>query len=314
MFEKVNFVGWPNCIRLFNREIELIITTDVGPRIIRCSFINKQNLFFVSEPERGKTGGSEWYIYGGHRLWHAPEVKPRTYFPDNSPVTFKWNGKTLKLEQPMESTTGIIKEMEITLDPERNHIKVLHRLINKNLWTVETSPWAITAHAPGGRAILPQEPYINPEEDLLPARPVVLWNYTLMNDPRWIWGNKYIQLKHDPEIVSEQKIGILNKQGWSAYLHKETLMIKIFEFNSEASYPDFGCNNEVYVNGHLLEIETLGPVTKLTPGNSVEHTEQWLIAKLEDQLQIYNETSIDSIILPVIDSLFNVRSKSHQIL
>ena len=31
--------------------------------------------------EKGKTGGSEWHIYGGHRLWHAPEVMPRTYYP-----------------------------------------------------------------------------------------------------------------------------------------------------------------------------------------------------------------------------------------
>ncbi len=87
-------------------------------------------------------------------------------------------GNTLKLIQPVESTTGIIKEMDITLDPERNHVNIVHRLRNSNLWTIETSAWAITAHAAGSMAILPQEPYIDPEEDLLPARPVVLWNYT----------------------------------------------------------------------------------------------------------------------------------------
>jgi hypothetical protein len=300
--EKINFEGWQNCIRLSNHEIELIITTDVGPRIIRCGFINKQNLLYVSDLEKGRTGGSQWHIYGGHRLWHAPEIAPRTYFPDNNPVSYTRNGKTLKLSQAIESTTGIIKEMDITLDTERNHVNILHRLINKNLWTIETSPWAITAHAAGGRAILPQEPYINPEENLLPARPVVLWNYTQMSDRRWIWGNKYIQLKHDSTIASEQKIGILNKQGWTAYHNNNTLMIKRFDFDPEAVYPDYGCNNEAYVNGDLLEIETLGPLTKILPGSSVEHTERWCITNLKNFVNTDDESSIDNDILPLIHS------------
>ena len=115
MMEKVNFEGWPNCIRLSNREIELIITTDVGPRIIRCGFINKQNLLYVSELEKGIIGGLQWHIYGGHRLWHAPEVMPRTYFPDNNKIDYNWDGKTLKLRQSVESTTGIMKEMDIKI-------------------------------------------------------------------------------------------------------------------------------------------------------------------------------------------------------
>jgi hypothetical protein len=304
--EKVNFEGWPNCIRLSNNSIELIVTTDVGPRIVRCGFINKQNLMYVSDLEKGKTAGSKWHIYGGHRLWHAPEVIPRTYFPDNNPVDYTWNGETLKLSQDVESTTGIIKEIEITLDTESNQIKVLHRLINMNLWTIESSPWAITAHAGGGMAILPQEPYIDPAEYLLPARPVVLWYYTQMNDPRWVWGNKYIQLKHDAASAAEQKIGILNKQGWAAYHNNGTLMIKTFKYDPEALYPDYGCNNEVYVNGELLEIESLGPVAELAPGSAAEHTEHWLIVSLEDHLQADNETCIDEILLPLVHS-FNYK-------
>jgi hypothetical protein len=300
--EKINFGGWPNCIRLFNGEIELIITSDVGPRIISCGFINKQNLFYVSAADKGKTGGDEWNIFGGHRLWHAPEVMPRTYFPDNNPVDHDWDGKTLLLRQNIESTTGIIKEIEITLDPEWNHVKILHRLINTNLWAIETSPWAITAHAGGGKAILPQEPYIRPEDDLLPARPVVLWKYTHMADPRWTWGNRYIQLRHDPSIPSEQKIGILNKQGWSAYINFGVLMVKRFDFDPEAVYPDYGCNNEVYVNENLLETETLGPVIRILPGASSEHTENWYFVSLESNENGYSEERIDNEILPLVNS------------
>jgi hypothetical protein len=303
MMEIVNFGGWPNSIRLYNKEIELLITTDVGPRIIRCGYINQQNLLYVSEAEKGLTGGSDWHIYGGHRLWHAPEVMPRTYYPDNFPVGYSWNGTTLKLIQPVEETTGITKEIEITLDNDKNHVHIIHRLINKNLWAIETSPWAITAHPGGSRAILPQEPYVDPADNLLPARPIVLWNYTQMNDRRWTWGNKYIQIQHDSLITSEQKIGIMNKQGWSACLLADTLMIKRFDFKADAIYPDYGSNNEVYVNGQLLEIESLGPLSLILPGKSVEHNEDWYISTVGNKHDIDSESSVDDYILPVINSL-----------
>ena len=279
VMEKIDFEGWPNCIRLSNSEIELVITTDVGPRIIRCGFIKGQNLLYVSDEDRGKSGGSQWRIYGGHRLWHSPEAMPRSYFPDNGSVGHKWDGKMLTVTQPVESTTGIIKEMEITLDQEKNHVTILHRLVNTNLWTIETSVWPVTAHAPGGRAIVPQEPYIDPADYLLPARPIVLWYYTRMNDPRWSWGEKYIEMKFDASCSSEQKIGILNKLGWAAYVCGEDVMIRRFDYQPDAKYEDYGCNNELYINGNFLEIETLGPVTRIIPGGSAEHTQRWLLVK-----------------------------------
>ncbi|GAI70607.1 unnamed protein product, partial [marine sediment metagenome] len=29
--EKYNFEGWKNCIRMTNGEVEIVVTTDVGP-------------------------------------------------------------------------------------------------------------------------------------------------------------------------------------------------------------------------------------------------------------------------------------------
>jgi len=217
MFEKINFEGWTNCLKVSNGNVELIVTTDVGPRIISFGYKGGQNLFHVSPDDKGKTGGDQWRIYGGHRLWLAPEVMPRSYAPDNGKVEHLWNGETLTLSQTKESLTGMVKEMEITLDPSHNQVKVLHRITNKNIWDIELSPWPITALAGRGTAILPQEPYIDPEHYLLPSRPLVLWYYTQMSDPRWVRGEKYIRMNFDPTIKSEQKIGILKKQGWAAY-------------------------------------------------------------------------------------------------
>ena len=120
-----------------------------------------------------------------------------------------------------------------------------------------------------------------------------------MNDPRWIWGEKYIQVKQDSLFASEQKIGVTNKQGWTAYYLKGEVLIKKFDFNPAVAYPDYNCNNETYISANYLEIETLGPLTKLAPGNAVEHTEHWLLAKATTD---ETEESIDANILPIVSS------------
>jgi hypothetical protein len=282
--ELVSFEGWPNCIRLSNEEIELIISTDIGPRILRLGFIDGQNILYLFPDDKGQSGGDKFRYYGGHRLWHSPEVFPRTYAPDNFPVNYEWDGKTLKLIQDIEKSTGIVKEIEITLnqpDGLVHSINLQHRLINKNLWDIELAPWAITALAPGGNAIIPQEPFIDPADYMLPARPMVLWHYTRMNDPHWIWGEKFIQLKQDSTIVSEQKIGLLNKQKWCAYHLNGELFIKTFPYDPQGSYPDYDCNNEIWADRNFLELETLGPLAKISSGGQVEHTEKWVLTKAE---------------------------------
>jgi hypothetical protein len=299
MPEKINFGGWPNCIRLCNEEIELIVTTDIGPRIIRFGFINKQNFFYLSAEDNGKTGGNDWRIYGGHRLWLAPEAIPRSYYPDNRPVKYSYNGCTLKLTQTRETTTDIVKEIEITLSPDKTEVTVLHRLINQSRLAIELSIWALSVLAPGGRAIIPQEPFGEGDDYLLPVRPLALWQYTKMNDPRWVWGEKYIQAKQNPAFISEQKIGVLNKQGWAAYYLNKEILIKKFAFDSNAIYPDYGCNNEIYINGNFLELETLGPLANLPPQRAIEHTERWFLANVNAD---ESEASISKSILPLVNA------------
>ncbi|MBC8388198.1 MAG: hypothetical protein ISS14_04110 [Actinobacteria bacterium] len=277
--EKYKFGGWKNCIRMTNGEVEIVVTTDVGPRIVRFGFVGDQNLFREFKQQQGKTGGDEWLIYGGHRLWHAPEVKPRTYFPDNNPVNYNWNEKTLRLIQSIEATTGIQKEMEINLGSNNNNVRILHRLVNKNLWDIEIAPWALSVMAQGGMAIIPQEPYRSAEENLLPVRPLVLWSYTEMKDPRFIWGTKFIQVKQNPNAKTCQKIGVLNTLGWAAYYLDGQLFVKRYNYNPEARYPDFGVNTEIYTNPEILEVETLGGMKKVPPGESVEHVENWFLFK-----------------------------------
>src|SRR5260370_33908710 len=74
--EKINYDGWQNCYRMTNGEVELVMTGDVGPRIIRYAFTGGRNVFHVFADQAGKSGESNWPSRRGHRVWVAPDDAP----------------------------------------------------------------------------------------------------------------------------------------------------------------------------------------------------------------------------------------------
>jgi len=293
---KKEYKGWKNCIEISNGIVDLIATTDVGPRIIRFGFVGKENEFCEVPEQIGTTGGSEWKIYGGHRLWHSPEHKIRTYEPDNFKVEWRKKKNGIKLIQPVEPNTRIKKEMEITMSPDSAKVTVLHRLTNEGLWDVELALWAITVMATGGKEIVP---LVKRDTGLLPNMMISLWPYTKLNDPRVCWGEKYITLQQDVNATTPFKFGLPNEKGWAAYANHGHLFVKQYEHIDGAVYPDFSASSyETYTCDFMLEMETLSPIVVLEPGSSIEHTEVWT---LHDNVKVpADEEDIDKFILPLI--------------
>ncbi|MFQ5613882.1 MAG: hypothetical protein ACE5H9_17310 [Anaerolineae bacterium] len=275
--ERINYKGWPNCYRLSNGLVDVVVTTDVGPRVTRFGFVGQENEFKEYEEMVGKIGGDEWRIYGGHRLWHAPEDITRTYFPDNGPVTLKEHNEFIRLIQPPEATTGIQKEIDLRLAVDTACVTVTHRLRNVNLWPVELAPWALSVMAENGKAIIPLPPRGSHPDNLRPYGTLTLWAYTNLADRRWTWGNQYVLLQQSPQMTEPQKIGLPVPAGWVAYARHNHLFVKKFNHIQEATYPDYGCSVEVFTDGDMLEVETLGPLVSLQPQAIVEHTERWFL-------------------------------------
>lgn len=294
--------GWPNCYRLSNGLIDVIVTSDIGPRIMRVGFVGGPNHFVVDAALQGQMGGGEWRPYGGHRLWHAPEVFPRTYAPDNGPVTAKAHGDALRLTQPTETATGIQKEMDVRLWPDQARVMVTHRLRNHNAWPVELAPWALSVMAAGGVAILPLPPRApHGPEHLQPAGRLLYWAYTDFADPRWTWGRRAILLRQDPARQEYQKIGLDTPEGWVAYARDGELFIKTYAVTPGARYPDLGASLEAFVSGEILELETLGPLAALAPGGAVEHVEQWHLFREVPQPQ--TEADVNAHVRPRAEAL-----------
>ncbi len=276
--ERVEWGGWDNCVRITSGAIDLVATTDVGPRVLFLGKRDRTNLLGVNEEDLGQVGGDTWRIFGGHRLWHAPEAMPRTYAPDNMPIVAEAVEGGVCLSQEPEALTAIRKQIEITTGERPGTFRLRHRLINTGQWEIECAPWALTVMAKGSEAFLPHEPYATHPEALLPAAPLVLWPYTNMSDARFTWGERLIRLRHDAKAKGALKLGMRNTTGWAATRLGSWWFIKQFPLVEGAPYPDFGSNVELFTNPKILEVESLGPMTKLAPqGGMVEHDEVWTV-------------------------------------
>lgn len=151
--EKTEYNGWKNCYRVTNGQVELIVTGDVGPRVIRFGFVGGQNLFKEFPDQLGKSAEEKFQLRGGDRVWKAPEDPVATWAPDNVPVDIQVTSTGLIAREPIEPLTKLQKEIEVSMEASGAEVKVSHRIRNHSLFPLEFSAWALTMMAPGGVAV-----------------------------------------------------------------------------------------------------------------------------------------------------------------
>lgn len=267
-------------IRVSNGDVELVASTDYGPRILRYAKPGGENVFgFLGRDEQGNDTpfGERWHIYGGHRLWHAPEHPIRSYVPDNGPVATSLDGRTLVLTQPAEPMTFLRKELRLTLGDEGSRVVIEHRITNAGDRSVELAVWALSFMAPGGHAILPNPPFAPHPEGLLPVRRIVTWPYTRLSDPRLRFGDRLVRVAQDATARTPQKIGFWDgHHGWAAYAVGAQLFVKRYvPASRDTRLVDLGCNVETFTDARILELETLGALEHLEPLRTALHVETW---------------------------------------
>ena len=299
--EKTEYKGWENCYRISNGEVELIVTGDVGPRIIRFGFAGGQNLFKEFAEQLGKSGEAKFQLRGGDRVWKAPEDPVATWAPDNVPVEIVLTDSGLIAREPVEPLTNLQKEIEISMASSGTEVTVAHRIANRSLFTLKFAAWALTMMAPGGIAVSGFPPRGRHPANLEATNPLVMWAYTNLADPRWKFTKKYLTLRQDPNNSEAQKLGSFNPDTWAAYFLNNEVFVKRTDSDPSKSYPDFGCSFETFTNNEFLEIETLGPMTELAPGHKVEHVEHWALFRQALPAEL-SDAELDRVLLPLIEA------------
>ncbi len=276
------FESFGRCLALENGHVEAYVTIDVGPRVIRLGKPGGANLFFTDPAGQAVESGSvlkETYgpdavyrFYGGHRLWMSPEDIATTYAPDNDLVTVTTLPDGALFTPPPQGRNGLQFSMQLKLAVDRAEVTVAHVIENIGSAPVTMAPWAITQMRPGGVAIIPQS---KRDTGLLADRQMAVWPYTDMGDKRVTWADNVTLLRAETDLARAFKIGLFNLEGWGAYVVEDTAFIKMFEARPGETYPDGGMNFEAYTDYRFIELETLGALQTLPPGDHITHTELW---------------------------------------
>ena len=273
----VPFGGWPNNLRLANDHAELIVTLDVGPRVISYRTVSGENVFKTFDDQLGGSGETKWLPRGGHRFWLAPENPVLSYLPDNSPVKHRaLSDFEVEVENAPDQQLPIRKLLRVSLRAASTRVTITHIAQNCGTKPWRCATWGLSMMRSGGTEVIPLPPLGEWPRDLLPNRTLVFWPYTDMTDARWRWGRRFITLRQD-NGGTPAKLGLFHRDGWIAYHLDSSLFVKTIAFEEAATYPDGGCNFETFTNTEMLEVEALGPLVELAPGGSTTHTEEWIL-------------------------------------
>lgn len=301
-FTEISYKNFGKCIKMENDTATVIVTVDVGPRVIYYGLNGKQNIFredinrdsFNDKQELHDFFETEenWYIYGGHRLWSSPESFPESYTPDNHPVKYTIEGSSLTLMPEDRLKVGERHVISLTMDEKTSDVSVKHIIKNIAEHNIKLAPWCLTVAEKGGVEIIPQ---CVKDTGLLSNRRMVFWAYSDVRDPRFFMCDKYITLRQT-DRAEAFKIGINNEDGWGAYLNNGQLFIKSFDYYPYGEYPDYNVNYETYTNQFIMEIESLGTLEDLHPNEYTEYEERWKLKECNESFDPQDENSIDSFV------------------
>lgn len=262
------------CVRLQGERSTLHVTVSAGPRILGLTGRGRNVMAVVPDALLERPGASPFRLIGGHRLWAAPEVPSITYEPDERPCEVRTIDDGVRVEAPPDGA-GLAKALQIRA--ARGDWIVDHELRNDSAGPLTLAPWAITQLRPGGRATLPLG-------DRVPGyqadRSLVLWPYTDLDDPRLVFEGDGVGVRAVPGD-GPVKVGAAPGRGWVSYTLEDEVFEKRVDVDPSRPYPDRGAAVQVFARDEFCELETLGPLVTLGPGEATTHRETWTLREAE---------------------------------
>jgi hypothetical protein len=265
----VSFAGH-TCVHLGDGTSSVIVTTSIGPRVIGL-FGEGENLF-AELPDEGLDcpGVGRFRFVGGHRLWAAPEVPAITYQPDEGPCDVTEVDDGVRVEARPDGA-GLVKSIQIRRTAEGWTVD--HVIGNAAGSPVVVAPWAITQLRTGGEVAIPDPPRgAGPQAD----RSVVFWPYTDPGDPRLRHTSAGLEISAGPG--DPIKVGVSPGYGRMSYRLDGQVFGKHVEVDPDAPYPDLGAALQTYICDAFCELETVGSLRTLEPGESASHQERWTLS------------------------------------
>lgn len=274
---EINYKHYGKCLKITNSVVEIMVTIEYGPRIVKYGYVSGRNQFAEDVNNKISTSHGDYYIIGGHRFWHLPENKDRTYIPDNKKVEYESIFNGVRLIQEIEKWTQVQKIIEITFELSSSKVNILHKIVSLNAFDINISVSGITAMSKGGIEIIPLE---ERKIGTMPNKSFVFWPYSNIKDSRVYFGDRYIAMKVCENVFENFKIGFNTNLSYAMYYNENELFVKQFKRDkNNSNYPHMGCSYESFIGINYIEMQTNSPIYTISTNQCVEHLEIWDLYK-----------------------------------
>ena len=267
---------WGRVLWITKGDVELAVAMDFGIRVVHMSCVGCENLFYQQPMDcsDGFTTPGGWKLYGGHRLWLAPESDD-SYYPDNDPVQYRITEDAVLVEQNVDPLLQIRKHLLVSFETD-DTVRIVQQIENVSDQTLTGAAWGVNTLDAGGEAEICFG--CTDVGSYNPQRVISLWSDTNLGDPRLHFEKDRLLAKYLP-LNDYLKIGLYSNPGRAIFRNKGQVFELTFDAEAFEQYPDNGCNFELYMCKQFTELESLGKKTTILPGRCATHVETWRLGK-----------------------------------
>ena len=293
----VKYHGYDKCIELKNSDVRIVLGPDLGGRILGYE-LNGNNVLYHNPKQDGiiyKPG-----VTGINPDAGRCDIGPEMITPSR-PALFlgKWEGEITgdregRLISQKDTSTGVQLIRNFKLDERGSRLTYTQIIKNISNETKYYCHWSRTFVKGGGISLSPLNTRSRFPKGYLLYGPGRVMDFRPADEPNVRERNGILEIigaPGRPKFVFDLEV------GWLAYITKDNqLFVKKFPVYPDRVYGEMSAANAcVWYNTEELmcEIEPIGPMETIKPGEEVSFTETWYLFdykypedKLPDQEKI----------------------------
>ncbi|MFC2111911.1 hypothetical protein ACFLTA_01455 [Bacteroidota bacterium] len=272
--------GNENCIELTNASCRVVLEPDLGGRVLLYE-LEGNNILWINKENEGKswTPGVNFGAPGAGRFDIGPEATGI-----KRPVLWlgTWEGRITGprkavMTSQLDSVNGVQLIRSFTLAEEGSHLTCKQEIRNVSEKTVYHYHWSRTLVEGGGISLTPMNPLSRYPKGYIIYGPGNVMDYRPAAEPNIRLREGVLEILGSP---SRPKFVMDCSEGWLAYVSMDDqLFIKKFEIYPKRVYGDMAGNTAsiYYYKDLFCEVEPLGPLEIIPPGQSASFTEHWYL-------------------------------------
>ena len=277
---RVDFFGYEDCVELKNAATRVVLGHHAGGRVLEFS-LNGVNAIYLEPGQEG------WVWDGSNRInltGGRCDIGPEKLVPKRDTLWLgPWEAEIpgpgkARMTSVEDGSTGVQLVREFELDPVESRLTFTQTIRNVSDRETRWCHWSRTFATGHGICVLPLDDRTKFPDGYIMYGPGPAMNFK-PDDPNIYRDGDYLVVADTPRYP---KLGLDSMVGWFGYLTTDDLLfVKQYSTFPTRVYNEMAALTISiwYKDDRVCELEPIGPMEELQPGESASFTETWTLAK-----------------------------------